>query len=390
MNETIQTATPNGAVTDVTTERLVQLARSFRALGTDETLRERMVALCRAAERHFGLSHGDVRETITGPIMDALHAPGMILRKELSDGSIFDFSYKSKIARDFVLSPDPKPDHVWEPQTTRLVVSLARRARHAVIGGGYIGDHAVLVARAMESGGRCYAFEPNIESARLMRRNIANNRVTNLTVSELGLWNEDNGRLVMLGDDSHAHPVRATDPGSAEQVVTIMLDSYAKTHGISKLDLLMLDIEGGEQAALEGAIGFLGRSNHDAPTVIFEIHRSYVDWSNGLERTPLLRLMTDVGYKVFAVRDFQSNVPMGDCLIELVPPDAVFLDGPPHGFNMLAVKDERALDPTLFRICRGKSPKLLLYKNPQLHHPTEWLTRLPEWLNPTTSHHHHP
>jgi len=384
VNETLRTATPGGAETAVTSEALARLARAIRSLGVEEDLRERIVAACRVAERRFGLRHGDVRETITGPIVDALHIPGIMLRKELADGAVFDFAYRSKIARDFLLSPDPKPDHVWEPQTTRLLLHLARSARQAVIGGGYIGDHAVLVARALRAhGGMCHAFEPNAEAAGVMRRNAANNRVTNLTISELGLWNENDARLVLVGDDSHAHPVKANAENSLGGISTITLDSYAEQRGIKNVDLLMLDIEGGEQAALEGAAGFLERPKGTAPTVVFEVHRSYVDWSIGLEKTPLVRLVTDSGYKVFAVRDFQSNVPMAGCLIELLPSDAVYLDGPPHGFNMLALKDDAMLDPGLFRICRDRSPKLLLYKDPQLHHPTEWLSRLPDWLSGT-------
>jgi FkbM family methyltransferase len=382
MSDTIRIATPGGTEAELTSEALSRLASAIRSLGADEHTRNRAVALCRAAERRFGLRHGDVRETVTGPIVDALHVPGMMLRKELADGTVFDFTYRSKIARDFVLSPDEKPDHVWEPQTTRLLLHFAGRAQNAVIGGGYIGDHAVLVARAMQArGGVCHAFEPNPEAAGLMRRNAGNNNVTNLMVSELGLWNEDDGRLMLVGDDSHAHPVCATTSDVAERFATITLDSYGRAQGIARLDLLMLDIEGGEQAALEGAAGLLGRPKGEAPVVVFEIHRSYVDWSDGLENTPLICLMLEAGYQVFAIRDFQSNVPMNGCLIELLPPDAVHLEGPPHGFNMLAVKDEALLDPSIFRLCRHKSPKLLLYKSPALHHPTEWLTRLPDWLS---------
>jgi FkbM family methyltransferase len=382
MSDSIRTATPSGAEAELTSEALAKLAGAIRSLGADERTRDRVVALCRAVERRLGLRHGDVREAITGPIVDALHAPGMMLRKELADGAVFDFTYRSKIARDFVLSPDEKPDHVWEPQTTRLLLHFAGRAKNAVIGGGYIGDHAVLVARAMQArGGVCHAFEPNPESAGLMRRNAGNNNVTNLTVRELGLWNEDDSHLVLVGDDSHAHPVPVKASDDAEKFTTVTLDSYGRAQGVERLDLLMLDIEGGEQAALEGAAGFLGRPKGEAPVVVFEIHRSYVDWSNGLEQTPLVRLMAKAGYAIFAIRDFQSNVPMNGCLIELLPLDAVYLEGPPHGFNMLAVKDDALLDPATFRLCRHKSPKLLLYKSPALHHPTEWLTRLPDWLS---------
>jgi FkbM family methyltransferase len=376
--------TETGAEIDVDAQTLAKLASALRGLGSDQTARSLVVSACRVLERNAGLTRGDVRESITGPLIDAMHVPGMRLRKQLADGAVFDYAYRSKIARDFVLSPDEQPDHVWEPQTTRLLVHFAKTAKQVAIGGGYIGDHAVLVARALlVNGGKCHTFELNHESAELMRENAANNGVR-LEVNEIGLWNEDNSQIVLEGNDSHARPLRADAATTGPRFATTTLDSYGRSHGIEKLDLLMLDIEGAEQAALEGARGFLNRPAGQAPVVVFEIHRSYVDWSSGLAKTPLIQLMTGAGYQVFAIRDFQSNVPMQGCKIELLPLDAVYLEGPPHGFNMLAVKDPALLDESLFRIVRDKSPKLLLHKSPELHHPTEWLTALPAWLDAGT------
>jgi FkbM family methyltransferase len=374
----VRVVTPSGAEVELDGEVISRLAAAVRGLGTDELARREVVAVCRGLERRVGLGHGDVRETITGPIVDALYAPGEEVRKTLADGAVFDFSYRSKIARDFVLSPDEFPDHVWEPQTTKLLMHFARGAKHVAIGGGYIGDHAVLVARVLQgSGGVCHAFEPNAESAALMRRNAENNRVTNLRVNEVGLWNET-ATLTLVGSDSHARPVRADNAAGGTTFPAVSLDDYATSQGFKQLDLLMLDIEGGEQSALEGATRLL--HGPDAPVVVFEVHRSYVDWSNGLANTDPVKLMTSAGYHVFAIRDFQSNVPMAGCLIELIPPDSVYLEGPPHGFNMLAVKNEASLDRGVFRVCRDRSPKLLLHKSPALHHPSEWLAQLPEWL----------
>ena len=64
------------------------------------------------------------------------------------------------------------------------------------------------------------------------------------------------------------------------------------------------------------------------------------------------------------MRDFQSNVPMQGCKIELVAPKGVYLEGRPHGFNMLAVKDPKTVKDPLFRLLKQVSPKLLMHKNP--------------------------
>jgi hypothetical protein len=100
------------------------------------------------------------------------------------------------------------------------------------------------------------------------------------------------------------------------------------------------------------------------------VHRHYVDWSKGLENTEIVRLLTDRGYQVFALRDFNSNVSMSKDTIELVPLGSIYLDGPPHGFNMLATKDSSIFHGELYSIVKDVSPKLLRHQDPALHHPS--------------------
>ena len=63
----------------------------------------------------------------------------------------------------------------------------------------------------------------------------------------------------------------------------------------------MLDIEGGEIEALKGARRFLSAPAQEAPEIIFEIHRSYVDWSEGLAKTPICSLLIERGYEPMAI-----------------------------------------------------------------------------------------
>ena len=94
-----------------------------------------------------------------------------------------------------------------------------------------------------------------------------------------------------------------------------------------------------------------------------------MDWTPGLEKTPIVEMLTSVGYVVYAIRDFQNNYPMGDRPIEIIPADRVYVEGPPHGFNMLATRDRDLVDRLGLRVVNDVSPKLLVEKNPALHHP---------------------
>ncbi len=135
----------------------------------------------------------------------------------------------------------------------------------------------------------------------------------------------------------------------------------------------MLDLEGGEERALRGARERLALPPGRAPHVIFEVHRSYVDWSSGLERTEPVMSLEAVGYRLFAIRDFHDNVRMSARPIEIIPVDSVYLEGPPHGFNLFATKDMTIVEHLDLRIVRGVSPKLLADRDPALHHPLDGL-----------------
>lgn len=357
-------------MTEVTTSALEKLGSAFAFLGRDPTQRHRIIDLCLAIEQEMPYPQGQsIREDITGPIVNALHDKDTIIDRTLRDGTRFRLYYRTKIARDLVMASDPHPDHVWEPQTTKLLLYLVDKARHALIGGAYFGDQVVLMAKRMaKHGGTCHAFEPNSDQLKMLRENAQINDLKNILSWPLGLWRDSHTHLSLVGDDSFAHAEQVAHGGS-DAFSTIAIDDYLERQGIATLDLIMLDIEGGEMPALEGARKQLEKPSGQAPNVVFEVHRSYVDWSRGLEKTGIIRFMADLGYTMFAVRDFNSNVDMGNRPIELVPPDRVYLEGPPHGFNMLAVKDMKTIETGPFVICRDVSPKLLWHKDPSLHHP---------------------
>lgn len=349
------------------------LFKALLTVGRDEKLRKKIIDLCKEIEQEFSLPGYNVRDEITGPIIDALHADVGILKKVLDSGIVFEYEYRSKIARDFVMSQETKPDHVWEPQTTKLLLYLATDAKHVIIGGAYFGDHAILIAKKLsQSNGICHAFEPNKKQFAMLQRNTKNNSLNNIILNNIGLWEDDQTLLKLIGEDAHAHSEPVSQNASQsdnDTFKTTTLNSYGQQHDIENIDLIMLDIEGAELSVLKGALGYLSQPLGIAPNIVFEIHSNYADWSNGLENTELLKLLASFGYHTFAIRDFHSNVPTGDMPIELIPPDRTYLDGPPHGFNMLAVKNLETINNPLFRLCYDVSPKLLPHKDPLLFSP---------------------
>jgi FkbM family methyltransferase len=343
-----------------------KLQQALQLLGRNHNLRQELIAWLMQAETKIQHAAGSIRDDITGPIVDALHTDDDEYEKELLDGTRFQFLFRTKIARDFLMSTQIKPSHVWEPQTTKLLLKLAQETKDDVlVGGAYFGDQAILLAKSIQpEGRRLHGFEPNAEQAAMFAKNVAINNLNNVSIQGLGLWSESSMKLKLDGFDSFANAIAAADEDAGFQTITI--DDYVAQQGC-KLSLIQMDIEGAELAALKGARQCITSS---APDILFEVHRSYVDWSNGLENTEICRYLAQFGYHLFAIRDFNTHIDMDGAPIELIPAASVYLDGPPHGFNMLAIHDVSRLASSSYILLENVSPKLLIHKNPTLHHPS--------------------
>lgn len=350
------------------------LARALAVAGQSEELRHTIFEALRQAEAAAD-NPASFREQVRWPLILALLSETGTERVVLENGLIFEVGADSRIEQALLLSSVKHPDHVWEPQTTRLLTALAANISQAIIGGAYIGDHVLPVAHVMAGTtphGQVHAFEPMSHAFNRLLRNLELNNIKNVVANRLGLWDTSDTSLSVEGQLALASAVALEDEEGAQSddvIKSVTIDDYVKTKQLSSVGLIMLDTEGGEERALKGARSLLELSPAEAPNIVFEIHRHFVDWSDGLENTSVVRLLTSRGYTVFAIRDFHLNYPMAGKPIEVIPVDKVYLEGPPHGFNALATKDSQLIHRLELRVVENVSPKLLLDRDPALHHP---------------------
>jgi len=336
------------------------LAPALAIAGTNERLRNAMLDALRQAEIEAE-NPAVFREQVRWPMILALLSHVEAHRVVLENGLVFDVSPDSRIEKALLLSTEAHPDHVWEPQTTKLLTALAKGATNVIVGGAYIGDHVAFVARVARA---VHAFEPAQHSFERLQHHLSVNDLRNVVPHRLGLWDSSDVALELQGDLALGSSVLATNSDTAFKSVSI--DDYVRAQNLATVELIMLDTEGGEENALLGARETIARCS---PNIVFEIHRNFVDWSAGLQNTSVVTFLTSQGYDVFAIRDFHNNYPMANEPIEVIPVDRVYLDGPPHGFNTLATKDGDLVQRLGLRIVRDVSPKLLLDKDPALHLP---------------------
>ncbi|MBK7562191.1 MAG: FkbM family methyltransferase [Chitinophagaceae bacterium] len=347
---------------------MTKLESIKEALRNNTAYRDHFIETLVLFEKKGGHPGTHVRDTVSGPLCDELFM-GEKFSKTLQNGLKINFVYNSKIAREFLLSNPVVPNHVWEPQTTRLLLHFSKNAQNVIIAGAYFGDQAIPVAYQIKESGICHTFEPNKNNSDLIIENANLNGLPNILINNLALWNTSNEKLIFEGEDALASTVTASEVAT-NVLHTITIDDYVLQNKVGKIDLLMIDVEGSEIKVLQGAVEMIRQHK---PVVVFETHSLYDDWSKGLENSPSVTLMKNLGYEVFAVREFHQNIDTGDMPVELLPLERTFCEIPPHhGFNLLAVPSKNLIENDLFRIVYDLSPKLILTKNDPLFSPSKF------------------
>ena len=141
--------------------------------------------------------------------------------------------------------------------------------------GSHLGYYTLALARLVGVAGHVYAFEPLPRHVALLRRTLARNRLTQVTVVPQAVGAET-GRAI-LEEWPNSAMTRIVHSGPApwgvrclEVPMTTLDDWAARTTTLERLDLIKLDVEGQELAALRGATALLSRYR---PSLLCEIHR---------------------------------------------------------------------------------------------------------------------
>jgi len=150
-----------------------------------------------------------------------------------------------------------------EATFTTLLKSSIRAGMTVVEAGAHIGFLTLQAARAVGPSGRVYAFEANPHAVPLIERNLTVNGLREqVTVVPLALADVAGTHAFFLsggGDTSSLHQPE----GVSERIEVTMtaLDDWLDP--TVRVDVVKLDIEGGEVAALHGMRETLGRAGPD-------------------------------------------------------------------------------------------------------------------------------
>ncbi len=191
---------------------------------------------------------------------------------------------------------------LYEPVESLLLTRLLKPGMTVIDGGANVGQHTLTAAKAVSAGGAVHSFEPIPATFDKLRGNIELSRLTNVHANRSALWNETT--TVQLGlpattvHNAGTFGIKMGESVSEVEANAISLDEYARAHDIGQVDLVKLDVEGAELAALQGMRGLLQR---DHPAILIEICRKTAA-RLGYDVQDIWELLVgDLGYKGWAV-----------------------------------------------------------------------------------------
>lgn len=150
-----------------------------------------------------------------------------------------------------------------------------------------------------------YAFEPSKSNFARLRSNIPNNPMVHPLQIALG---STEGRMEFFFDEADYSMSRIVDAGGNEQVEMTTIDSFCRSNGVPKIDLMKIDTEGFELQVLNGAKDMLssGSIKIIKAECSCDLDQPYYSKFNDL-----CEFLFPFGYKVFGFYDQQQDVFKG-------------------------------------------------------------------------------
>lgn len=115
--------------------------------------------------------------------------------------------------------------------------------------GAYCGYFTLLMARGAGPSGRVFAFEPVPPNAAALRATLALNELPNVAVVEAAVTDTPGTVTIRVAGPASSVVGERGDPVVVEAVT---IDGWAEASGLSAVDVVKLDVEGAELAALRG------------------------------------------------------------------------------------------------------------------------------------------
>lgn len=217
-------------------------------------------------------------------------------------------SFTDTIARIKGIKFPPKYDwdwklemlmHKYEEGTVKLVKRVARQGMTIIDVGAHIGYYTLIFSKLTGKTGEVYAFEPEEENFNLLQKNVKklkNVKITKKAVSDKAGFID----FYKAEGSTGLHSVLPSDfRKNKTSVESANLDNFVQEEKINNIDLIKIDIEGGEPYAFLGAKKILSQPSL---MVIMEFTPSNFSLS-GINAIDFLKNFEFSGFSVYKIKN---------------------------------------------------------------------------------------
>lgn len=203
--------------------------------------------------------------------------------------------YLTISSRDLSIMPTLVTTGMFEVPLTKYFLSQIKSGFTVVDVGANVGYFTILASKLVGNTGKVIGFEANSELVSIIKDNLAMNWLTeNTTILNKAVYSENKVLRFLSSERFHAYSSihekpkddNLIDAYSSKDVNAVSLDS--ELHDIRQIDLLKIDIEGGEYQAFLGMMGLI--ENKRIKRITFEWNKPML----GEEAQPFLILISDM------------------------------------------------------------------------------------------------
>lgn len=158
--------------------------------------------------------------------------------------------------------------------------------------GAHVGKYTVLVSKNVGPNGRVIAVEPHPENFKTLKRNIKLNNLSNVVAYNVAASNKSGNLKFFAGDNSASFSEINYYKKSIVTVQAQLLDEIVNALDLNRVDLVKIDVEGGEYEVL---LGLEDTLRNFSPKVIVEV------WMNNMDR--VTAFFNRLGYNIRAISE---------------------------------------------------------------------------------------
>ncbi len=192
----------------------------------------------------------------------------------------------------------------YEKEVASIIRSVLKEGDVALDIGANVGIHTILMAKCVGDTGKVIAFEPLESIRKRLTKNLDLNNFKNVIIDQRALSNTIEEKEIFFDADRHNQGMFSLTwefQNTNQKIQINKGDDVILEHGLERIDLIKMDIEGYEIFALDG----LRRSIEKfKPAIIFEFSNYYHEQENKTLESDLINFLKNIGYTTFSIQPF--------------------------------------------------------------------------------------